>query len=197
MSLVIPYIYHNCMTMSPTGMPAVNVGMMPMTGYPNLSAYTPPYYGGTYIPTAAAYNPPMYYPNGMGYLSPVVEMAPAPMVPPASMNRVTRYYVVTSNPANTVDSFHPRTQASASIQPSSTEANPLMRYYQTPPYYSGLKESSPSSLPISQIVRPSTVPAAHTNAMNDEPRLSSHFESPQQQFERPYVSIGSFDMFPR
>ena len=193
MSLVIPYIYHNCMTMSPTGTPAVNVGMMSMTGYPDLSAYTPPYYGGTYMPTAAAYNPPMYYSNGMGYLSPVLEMAPAPMVSP-SVNRVTTSYLVTSNQANAVDSFIPRTQVPASMQPAPTEANPLMRYYQTPPYFTNLKESSPSSLPVSQIIRPATVPPSHADAMKDEPRLSSHFES-QQQFERPYVSVGSFDTF--
>jgi hypothetical protein len=80
--------------------------------------------------------------------------------------------------------------------PQDGAGNPLMRFYLAPPRYEGLKDSVPTTLPLNDIVRPSTILMPHPDRMNDEPRLSSFFEQPQQ-IERPYIQIGELDMFPR
>ena len=80
--------------------------------------------------------------------------------------------------------------------PQDGVANPLMRYYLTPPRYEGLQDPVPSRLPLDQIIRPSTIPMSHTDQMNSEPRLTSFFESPMQ-IERPYIQLGELDLFPR
>jgi hypothetical protein len=192
----------------PYGIPVADYST-PCFGYAPISPATlAPAYTVTTMPANLLVPPPIYTvnpyaPNGRQYPGAITKQVPYNEVNARSPHRRNIPLPYLASYYNRPNAYTPLVslpiQAPPLIDlstPQDGAGNPLMRYYLAPPRYEGLKDPVPTTLPLNQIIRPSTVPMPHTDRMNSEPRLSSFFESPQQ-IERPYIQMGETDLFPQ
>ena len=187
---------------------------IPVSDYPTYAPVSPamiaPAYTVTTMPVNLLVPPPIYTvnpyaPNSRQYPGMISKQIPLYVPPPMgnTPHRRNIPYPLLASYYNRPNAYTPAvglpTQAPPLLDlsvPQDGGGNPLMRYYLTPPRYEGLSDPMPTTLPLNYIVRPRTVPMSHTDRMNNEPRLSSFFESPQQ-IERPLIQMGELDLFPQ